>query len=165
MFSAWKTNTLSPCASIVELFLWSKYVYICIRLTWGTYQGSWALLMETDSVDLEFSHSFSKALLALLKSSQILELLITTSTIPIISAAVNKECNVSSFPISTLNLPLLKSLMISKQLNLLSKYFRDWYLMPNSYNHGQGSSCYHSSSVLYSKRLSVSLSHITSTQP
>lgn len=44
--------------------------------------------METDSVVLEVSHCFSKAPLVLLISSQIWELPSTTSTIPVISAAV-----------------------------------------------------------------------------
>lgn len=65
---------------------------------------------------------FSEALLMLLISSQIWELLITTSTIPIISAAEDKECSVSSFPVSTLKPPFPRSPTTSRQLNLLSKY-------------------------------------------
>lgn len=79
--------------------------------------------MVTDSVGVELTQHnlyFSEVLLVLLISNQIWELVITTSTIPAISAAVDKEWNVSSIPIRTLKLPLPRSLMILKQLILLS---------------------------------------------
>lgn len=75
--------------------------------------------METDGVVAGFSHRFSKALLVLLISSQVWELPITTSTVPVISVAV-ETC--VPFPSGHWKNPLPRSLVTFKQLNLLPKY-------------------------------------------
>ena len=83
--------------------------------------ASWVPLTETDSLGLVLNQSnlcFSKSSFGAPVSSPKVWLLIT-SAISIISAAVDKELNVFSFPISTLKLPLPRSL-ISKQLYFLS---------------------------------------------